>query len=443
MSSLEQNLDLARQLVTRARSLGADEATVSVSAGSSVSLTRRDGKVEEASEASTRRLSVSLLRDGRYSSHSTSDLRPEALERFLGQAVDATSLVEPDPDRALAPAEECGRGASEAELDHLDPAWASWSADDRARAAERLEAALMAVPEPSRISGSVGVSDGTSRYAVATSHGFEGTSESAWYNLSAEVTLSDADGRRPEGMAYYGACYRSDLPDADAVAAEAFDRAREAIGAGPIASGKYPMLLLNRSAGRVLGTLGGPLSGYNLHQGRSCLADALDTAIGSSALTLIDDPTIPRGLGSTPWDDDLRVAKRRTIVENGVLREHYIDVYHARKLGRAATTSSRSNWILPPGERSLAEIAAELPQAILVTGFLGGNSNPLTGDFSFGVRGRLLVHGEPTARLAEMNVTGNVRQIFHQLAEVADDPWLFSSVRSPSLLFLDVQFSGT
>ena len=77
-----------------------------------------------------------------------------------------------------------------------------------------------------------------------------------------------------------------------------------------------------------------------------------------------------------------------------------------------------------------------------MTGFLGGNSNSTSGDFSFGIQGQLIEHGEATQPLAEMNVTGNIRTLFHTLVACADDPWTWSAVRSPTLLFEDVQFSG-
>jgi PmbA protein len=435
-------LDLAAHLVERARALGADEVTVGVTEGTSVQLTRRDGKLEQASEASTRRVQLSLLVEDRYSSHATSDLRPEAVERFLARAVAATRYLEPDPDRALPDRALCGRGATEAALDHHDPSYASYAADDRAALAEQLEAAVRARADERFISASTFVADGASRFAQATSHGFADRSESTWYQHGADITLSDGD-RRPEGAAYYAACYRADMPEVQHVAEVAHERAQETIGAGPIASGRYPMLLANHAAPRILGVLGGPMSGYAIHHQRSCLADKLGERIGSDLLHLIDDPRIPRGLGSTPWDDDLLVARPRTMIEHGVLQAHYLDVYHARKLGRAPTTGSRTNWVLQPGVRTWQDLARELPKAILVTGFLGGNANSLTGDFSFGIRGRLLEHGEPTASLGEMNVAGNTLRIFHQLGAVANDPWIWSSVRSPTLLFHDVQFSGT
>ncbi|MCB9682811.1 MAG: TldD/PmbA family protein [Alphaproteobacteria bacterium] len=436
-------LDLAERVVGKVLELGADEVSVGVSEGSHTDITRRDGKVEQASESSTRRLGLSLLLDDKWSTHSSSDLRPEALDHFLERAVAATRFLEPDAARRLPPADLCGRGASEASLDHFDPAWKAFTPADRATLAQQLEDAVLARRDDDFISATVSASDGWGRHVQVTSHGFADATEGAWYALSAGLTLSDADGRRPEGHASYAARYRTDLPDIGRIADEAVERAQEAKGAGPIASGKYPMLLLNRVAGRILGTLSGPLSGYNLHHGQSCLAGKRGLRIGSDVLTILDDPTIPRGLASTPWDGDLMAAVPRTVVEGGVLQTYYLSTYYARKLEEQPTTGERTNWIVPPGVRSWSEIASAFPRAILVTGFLGGNHNALTGDFSFGIRGRLLEHGVPTTPLSEMNVAGNTLQIFHQLVEAADDPWTYSATVAPTLVFEDVQFSGT
>jgi PmbA protein len=435
-------IELAAHVVERCKALGVDEVCATVSEGTSVQISRRDGNVEQATEASSRRLGVSLMVDGRYSSHGTSDLRPEALRVFLARAMAATRVLEPDPDRALPDISLCGRGATDAQLDTFDPSYPAWSADDRAALAERCEQAFLARRGDDFVSATVWVSDGHGRTAQVTSHGFSDVSGGASYSVGGTVTLSEPGGRRPEGYGSYGARYRSDLPSVDAIAEEAYLRAREAIGSGPIASGRYPMILLNRFTGRILGTLSDPLSGYSIHQGKSCLADKLGARIGSELLSIEDDPTIARGLGSGPWDDDLLVARPRSIVERGVLRSHYLDVYHARKLGLPPTTGSRSNWVLPVGTQSWQELARGYDKAILVTGFLGGNAHGLTGDFSFGIRGKLLERGEPTASLSEMNVTGNTLQIFHQLAALGNDPWTWSSTRSPTLVFEDVQFSG-
>ncbi|MCO4744127.1 MAG: TldD/PmbA family protein [Proteobacteria bacterium] len=438
----EDLLALAHSVEKRARELGASEAAVSVSVGSHTTVQRREGKVERATAATTRGLGVSVLVDGRYSSHSTSDLRPEALDRFLDQAVAATRYLEPDPYRGQADGDLCGRGTTDETLDLLDPNLAAHSAEDRGSAAEAIENKLAELGDDNVISAGVYVADGSGTTARVMSNGFADVSRGGWFARGGEMTLSEPGGKRPEASAYYSARHLADLPDSDFIAEEVVRRAAERVGSRSVDSGTYPMILANRATGRILGVLGAPLSGGALHQGRSCLKDKLGEKIGSSKLTLHDDPWRARGLASRPFDGDGLVSKPRTIIDAGVLKQYYIGVYHGRKLDVAPTTGGRSNWIIPPGERSAFEMAKDLPKAIWVDGFMGGNSNSVTGDFSFGIRGKLLEYGEPVQNLSEMNVGGNLLGLLERLAEVGNDPWTYSSMVTPTLVFDDVQFSG-
>jgi PmbA protein len=120
----------------------------------------------------------------------------------------------------------------------------------------------------------------------------------------------------------------------------------------------------------------------------------------------------------------------------------YLDRFHARRLGQPPTTGARSNWVVCPGARPWEAIAADLPRAIRVDGFLGGSANPATGDFSFGVLGAYLERGVAVSPIAEMNVSGNLLSLLPRLIELADDPYPWSSTRSPSLVFDEVAFSG-
>ena len=436
-------LHLAGDVVRKSVARGADEVSVTVSQGSHTTIQRRAGKVEQASQSTTRGLVISLLQGDRWSSHSTSDLRGEALDGFLDRAIDATRFLEEDPDRRLPDRALCGRGAGEEALDQLDPAWAARRAEDRAAQALALEGEVDGSAPESRISSTVYVADGSSETARVMSNGFSDEHRGAWFAFGGEMTLSDRDGRRPEAAAYYSSRYLDDLPTLRTVGEEVARRARERLGSRAIESCTVPMVLDCRAVGRILGALGAPLAGSSLHEGRSCLAGRLGEKLGSPLFTLIDDPTIPRGLASRPWDGDGLVATPRDIFREGVLEAFYISVYYGRKLGMEPTTGGRSNWVVPKGDRPLADLLREHPRAILVDGFLGGNSNAVTGDFSLGIRGALLEHGEPVQSLSEMNVSGNLLTLFHRLVAVGDDPWPYSSVITPTLIFDDVQFSGT
>lgn len=440
--ALAELTDLARALRQRAQALGADEVSVSVSTATHASLRRRDGRTEQSTGATTRGLSVSVLVGDRFTSNSTSDLRPEALEAFLRRCVDAARWLEPDPARRLPEPEVVGRGVSEAHLDSDDPSWATREPVDREAAAEALEQAVAARAGLDRVSIVAAVADGRSASFRTSTNGFEDGSAGTFFSVSGQLVLAEGD-KRPTAGADWSARHLTDLPPVERIADEVVERTTWSVGSRPLPSGRYPLLLENRVSARILSMMAAPLSGAALHERRSCLLDRRGTLVASPLLDVVDDPTIPRGSGSRPWDGEGRTARPMPVLRDGVLENWYLSTYHARKLGLPATTGSRSNWVLRPGTRPFAAIAASLPRAVSITSFLGGSANSTTGDFSFGVRGVLLEHGVVTAHLSEMNVTGNLLVMLREVAEIGNDPFTHGAVRTPAMFWPEVQLTGT
>ena len=83
-----------------------------------------------------------------------------------------------------------------------------------------------------------------------------------------------------------------------------------------------------------------------------------------------------------------------------------------------------------------------MKKGILVTAFIGGNSNSVTGDFSVGIIGTYVEDGKAVRPVNEMNVSGNLNDVMMQLVELGNDPWIYSAWRRPSMYFRDIQFSG-
>ena len=79
---------------------------------------------------------------------------------------------------------------------------------------------------------------------------------------------------------------------------------------------------------------------------------------------------------------------------------------------------------------------------ILVTGFNGGNSNAVTGDYSYGIEGFLVEKGQLVKPVAEMNITGNFKLLWKNLVAVGSDVDPSRSWRLPSMVFDNVDFSG-
>ena len=186
-----------------------------------------------------------------------------------------------------------------------------------------------------------------------------------------------------------------------------------------------------------------PLSASSIQQKNSFLADRKGEKVGSDLLTITDDPSIVRGLGSRYYDGDGLAAKSMPIFTKGVLNNYYTDVYYGNKLGWTPNAGGSSNLIVKPGLRSGAEIEASLDRAILVTNWLGGNANPTTGDFSLGVAGWLIENGKRVKSITEMNISGNYNDLLMNLIEVGNDPWIHSSFRTPTMVFDKVSFSGS
>jgi PmbA protein len=130
------------------------------------------------------------------------------------------------------------------------------------------------------------------------------------------------------------------------------------------------------------------------------------------------------------------------MIDKGVLKSYYIDTYYGKKLGMEPTSGSSTNIVLDYGTKSLEEMVKEMKKGILITSFIGGNSNSTTGDFSFGIIGRYVEDGKIIKPVHEMNISGNFTDLLNQLVEVGNDPYIYSSLRLPSLHFKDVQFSG-
>jgi PmbA protein len=436
-------LELTRSAANLALKKGASEAAAGAWQARHVEVAWRDGKIEKVSEATTRGLALDLYVDGRYVSISTSDLRPEALDRFVEDGAALARKLAPDPYRRL-PEPALYAGQSKLDLQLEDTTHSSLDSGTRRRQAEELEVAARAVPGAERIlSVTTGVSDTRAESVLVHTNGFEGTRRGTDFWLSVDVTVKDPDGRRPEESAATGSRFQAELEAPAVVGRRAAERALSRVGTVKGGSAVMTMAVDARSAGRIAASLLGPLGAASIQQKRSFLEGKLGVAVGSPLLELHDDPLVVRGLGSRHYDSEGIAARPFPVLEGGVLRSYYVDTYYGRKLGMAPTTSRTSNLAWKLGPRSQRELLAAMGEGILVTGFLGGNSNGTTGDFSLGVRGFRVRGGALAEPVGEMNVSGNHLELWKRLTAVGNDPYRYSAMRTPTLVFEGVQFAGT
>lgn len=436
---MSELLQSATAAVEMARKAGAQDAWASLSRDRSVSYTYRDGKIEKVEESTSRGLGISLYVDGRYSSHSTTDLRPERLQSFITEAVALTRALQPDPHRKI-PDPSLFKDRPTTDLERNDPAVARITREQREAWCAEMDARAHA--DKRVISAESGLFSGESQGASASSNGFTGTWDGGYVGYNCSATVREGEDKRPEGSASAVGRFLAGLPEPGKIADKALGRAIERLGSKKGPTIRATMVVDPEAAVSLLSRALGPGSAAAIQQGRSFWTGKLGQPLFGDKLTITDDPLIPRGLGSRHFDGEGISAKRMPVIERGVVKNLYIDTYYGRKLGMAPTTGSASNRVVALGDKNLAELLTQAGSGIYVTSWLGGNSDSTTGDFSLGLRGHLIENGKVGAPIGEMNVTGNLPALYRSLIAVGNDPYPYSSLRAPTLVFQDVQFSG-
>ncbi len=432
-------LKRAAEAVELARSAGADEAWSTASQSRDVQFEYRDGSLEKVKDTTSQRLGIRLFADGRYSSHATTDLNPDRLSSFVDEAVAITRALEPDEFRRITP-EQLFRDRPSDDLDLVDASVNSLDRDQRMAWCRALDEASHRHERV--ISATSGVYDGMQLSASASSNGFSGRQQSTYCWYGSSITLRDQGDKRAEDGFYAGAAHVTDVPGPEAVGKTALDRALARLDAEKGPTQKTTMVVDSRAAASLVSRMLRPASGRSVQQGQSFWATLIGEQAFSDKLTIIDDPLIVRGLSSRHYDNEGISSRALPIIENGVAKNLYVDTYYGRKGDMEPTTGSPSNRVVSPGEHSLQELLGKVGDGVYVTSWLGGNSDSTTGDFSLGLRGHMIENGEIGRPVGEMNVTGNLRDLFTRLDLVGNDVYPYSSTLSPSLVFSDVDFSG-
>lgn len=433
--------ELADWVIAQTKKAGANECKVSISKRRHVEINYRDRKPEVIKEATTKSLYLEVFVNNRFAGQSTPDFRQSTLSGFITDVVANANIMEEDPFRTL-PDPKYYEGRSSVDLHLSDPDYVQLTPEGRHEMVKTVENACLLKGGDKVISVEAGEYDQNYEEFVKSSNGFEGSAKSTYCQVGASMTAQDEGDRRPAGYHYVGCTYRSDLPVLQDIGTAAAVRTLDLMGGKKIPTAKIPIIIENRGVARVMSGLFDPMSGGSIQQKRSFLADKLGKTIGSKLLTLLDDPYIPRALGSKYYDSDGFPARKRYLFKDGTINEFMVDWYYSRKLGWEPTSGSISNLIIPPGTRSVDAIIKDMPRCILITDFIGGNSNSTTGDFSVGVIGKLFEKGSFVQNVAEMNIADNHLNFWNKLVEVANDPWIYSQARFPSLAFDGVVVAG-
>jgi TldD protein len=219
------------------------------------------------------------------------------------------------------------------------------------------------------------------------------------------------------------------------VGRRAAGRALALLEAVPAPSGRLPVVL-KRGAGGVLfhEACGHGLEADHILKDASVFKGQMGKQVASPLVTLVDDGAYAHEWGTLAIDDEGHPAQRNVLIDDGVLTEYMWDVVRARKEGRAPSGNGRresyrhlpmprmTNTFLLEGATDPDDIVRSVDFGIYCVQLGGGQVDPATGDFVFGVTEAYLIEkGEVTRPIRAAQLIGNGPDVLRMVDAVGND----------------------
>ena len=457
-----EEMALAKHCLAFAREQGADAVRITLTKSLMNLVGLLNGEVDKTAHALDRSLQLQLFVEGRFGSFSSNRLEKEGLESFIREAIGTVKMLETDAFRALPAPERLAKDAvTGRELDLYDPACESLTAEAR----RHLALSSMAWPSlhPSTdphptidphpglrpgiscrlISEEGEYSDSVFDSYTIDSQGLEARHSETSFEVGYESTVEDGEGNHFSSYWWDASPRLKDL-QLKGCAEKAYRRAMQQIGPQRIPSGKYTLILDSECASKVVTPVLNALGGYSLQQKNSFLTDSLEKKLFPEGLTILDVPRTPGDTGCRLFDSEGVATREMPIIQNGVVKTYFLNTYISRKMEMEPTIEDATRVKVLPfgGCNTQEEVLKKVGDGILVTGFNGGNSNPATGNFSYGIEGVVIKDGKRVHPVREMLITGNFLTLWNSLVAAADDARPCLSKLVPTLAFKEVDFSA-
>ena len=453
----QQEIHTARKCIQTALAKGAESVRICLNKSVSDSISILNGETDKVSHAADRSFYFYIFTDGRYGTFSTNRIDDEDIESFIENAIAMVRMLGEDEHRKLPDQDRMEKEAvTGQELELYDRSYSPENAEERISRAgilSRINRKMSVKEEYYKIiSEECEYTESYDDTFLIDSHGFEGRHTETTFSAFSELTITDVDGNRYSGFWWENSPFFNKL-NIDDISFKALERAVSQIGPKKRKGGRYRMVVDTNTASRLVSPLLTALNASSIQQKMSFLDGTLGDKVLSEGFTLLDLARTPGKAGARLFDTEGVATKDTAVIENGVVKQYFVNTYMASKTGMEPTVEDISRPCLLPyvkgrnltyeeKEVSLKDILKHCRSGIYVTGFNGGNCNPVTGDFSYGVEGFAFKDGKITHPVREMLITGNMLELWNSLVAAGTDARECARWQIPTLAFEGVSFSA-
>jgi PmbA protein len=433
--------DVATLALEEARRAGAtqSEADVSVSQGLSVSV--RLGEVDTVEYQRDRGLGVTVYFGQRKGSASTADLTPAAVRETVAKACAIARYTAEDPYAGLVDPEALAREIPDLDLDH------PWDLSPEAaiELARTCEAQGLAV-DP-RVSNSEGAGVSSQRHSgiYGNSLGFLAGYSSTSHSMSCTLIAQAGDDMQRD---YWWSIARDpgELEAAATIGRIAGERALARLGGQRLTTRRAPVVYSPEMARGLFRHFIGAISGPSQYRKSSFLLNAAGEQVFPQFIAMHERPHIPRGLASSPFDQEGAATHDRELVRAGVLDGYVLGSYSARRLGLKTTGNAGGihNLLVTTTQGGLDREAllARLDTGLLVTELMGQGVNGVTGDYSRGASGYWVENGRLAYPVHEITIAGNLKAMYRDIVALGSDVDARGGIRTGSVLIGEMTIAG-
>ena len=437
-------------LLSEAKKAGIDAAEIYLSSGDSFRAMCVQGQISNYTVNSTRGLSLRGLYKGKMGYAATEAFDEEAVGQLVSAVKESAELTEDEDVQEIYRGDE-----SYPTVENYNPAL------DQVEESRKLDFVLEMEKKAKALDPRIMqlnydlISTNSGEVRIMNSYGLNLCHRDNIAFAVASAVAKEGD-RVVTGEGFKVSRNFEEL-DADAIAKEAVEEALFMLRAAPVPSGNYRAIIHAKCMPSLLGTFAGVFSAESAQKGMSLLAGKEGEIIASDAVTLMDDPLLPGGLDSKPFDAEGVATRTKAVIEKGRLTTLLHNLKTARKAGVKTTGNaakgsyagavdvSPSNFYLAPGEKTLDELMADVGNGLVITEVSGlhAGANPISGDFSLIAQGYTVKDGKKDAPVEQITVAGNFYQLLKNIRAVGSDLCFPGSpIGSPSVDVGEIAVAG-
>jgi TldD protein len=418
--------EVASQVLARALASGGEFAEVFAERRGGLAMSIDESRIESVQSGAGDGAGVRVISGGTtYFAH-VDGLNPADLERAAAEAASAlgAEAVEPRPLTAAAVSPQPIESRPEA-VPAERKAELLRELDQRARGAGNDVAQVLA-----------SYAEGRREVTIANSEGLFSGDDRTRTRIAVQVVARRGDAVET-GAETLGGHRGFELLEDDpgTIAEQAAGKALTLLDAGPAPAGSMPVVVGGGFGGVLFHEMTGHgLEADHIQKGASVYAGKLGEQVAEPLLNAFDDGRMPGGWGSDAIDDEGTPTQQTLVLEEGRLVSYLYDRLRAKRDGVSSTGNGRresfrhlpiprmTNTYIAPGEAEPEAMIAEVGSGFYAVSFGGGQVDPATGDFVFGVsEGYLIEGGRVTRPCRGATLIGNCLEALAAIDAVGSD----------------------